>query len=264
MIIQNDTFINGGWKFHFIDEGTFIVNLSASSNKPEPSKPPGRFTLSISFLLVESPHVTFLIDLGLGSYPNQVFEAHKFTPLIPVQKKIAAVSSRPVEAILFSHLHIDHMGCYLDYKNGSFHHNFDSQPCFVSGKEWEYRTDRLGKADSVYKTYYEALRSNIQCTDVGQEVLPDVFIFNIGGHTPGHQTILINTGEYKVLYGGDLIATAAQLSRNRSLPHDFDPQQSAALREQIYDYARKDNCIFALNHAPHRKFMVLEKTEKNK
>jgi glyoxylase-like metal-dependent hydrolase (beta-lactamase superfamily II) len=264
MIIQNDTFISGGWKLQFIDEGTFLVDLAARSNRSEQFKKPGRFALSVSFLLVESPHLTFLIDLGLGSYPNQVIKSHNCTPFIPVQEKITAVSSRPVEAILFSHLHIDHIGCYLDHKDGSFNHNFNSQPCFVSAKEWEYRTERLGKADSVYKTYYEALRSNVQCTDVGQEVLPDVFIFNIGGHTPGHQTILINTGEYKVIYGGDLIATAAQLNRNRSLPYDFDPQQSEALREQMYDYARKENCIFALNHAPHRKFMVLEKTEKNK
>jgi hypothetical protein len=66
-----------------------------------------------------------------------------------------------------------------------------------------------------------------------------------------------------ICYSGDLIATETQLSKNFSLPFDFDPEYSSKLRENILFLGKKNRWIFALNHAPNVNFKLLEKTEKN-
>lgn len=59
MIIQNNTVINNHWKFHILDEGRLIFNFATGSNIPESSESSGWFITALSFLMVESPYITF-------------------------------------------------------------------------------------------------------------------------------------------------------------------------------------------------------------
>jgi glyoxylase-like metal-dependent hydrolase (beta-lactamase superfamily II) len=264
--IQNNQIISGKWKFSFINDGNFHINPPGSGNKKNNFS--GKIsanlnTFNISYLLVETPSDAILIDLGIGSLPSRFFSRLDQYEHIPVKEKLKKITKKDISAIILSHMHIDHIGNHLEYVENIFKENFTNVPCYVSRKEWEFRSSRLKKADDTYKTYYSSIEKNLILTKEGQEIYPGVYIRYIGGHTPGHQTILICADEVKVFYAGDLIATEAQLLKNRSLPFDFDAEYAKVLRENILTEGFQNNWIFAMNHAPHVKFKFLEKAVKN-
>lgn len=261
MQIQNNRVITGGWTFQFIKDGLFFINHPDNHYHFNLKKNINCFP--VNFLLAESESMAVLVDLGIGSLPNSFFVRCENSHHIPITRKIRHIQSNKLKAIFFSHLHLDHMGNYLEFAGLSYSENFKNIPCFVSRIEWEFRTLRLPKADEIYKKYYTELEQHIQLTEDGQEVLPDIETKYIGGHTPGHQIILFKTEENTVCYSGDIIATENQLYKNRSLPFDFDTEKSKQIRKILLSEGGKNQWIFALNHAPHVNFKLLEKTEKN-
>ncbi|MEJ2542448.1 MAG: MBL fold metallo-hydrolase [Calditrichaceae bacterium] len=261
MQIQNKRIISGHWKFQIIHDGLFHINPPKNSNHKNLAK--NIHCFPVNYLLAESDTVAILVDLGIGSLPGHFFSRCENLKHIPITEKLMHIKSKKLAAIVFSHLHLDHMGNYLEFDGLIYSENFKNIPCYVSRLEWEFRTKRFSKADDVYKKYYKAIAKNIQLTEDGQEVFPGIETKYIGGHTPGHQTILFKTEEFTLCYSGDIIATENQLYKNRSLPFDFDPEKSKKIRKKILDEGRKNQWIFALNHAPHVNFKLLEKTEKN-
>ncbi len=263
MQIQNNLVISGNWKFQFISDGRFYLNPPTNTVNKIKIIPTDINYFSVNFLLAESNSKAILVDLGIGTLPNSIFSRDKDAWHIPIKERLEKICSAELIAIFFSHLHIDHIGNYLEFDNSNITENFPDIPCYINRSEWEFRTSRYPKADDIYKKYYKALEKNIHLTEDGQEVLSGILTKYIGGHTPGHQTILFKTEENIICYSGDLIATEAQLYKNRSLPFDFDPEYSKQLREKILHEGRKYRWIFALNHAPHVNFKLLEKTGKN-
>ena len=264
MQILNNFVISGEWKFRIINDGHFYLNPITHVKETAPKTLPANINyFAVNFMFVESRDSSYLVDLGLGSLPNNIFKRVDQSRHITIKEKLKKITSKKLTAIIFSHLHIDHIGNYLEFDDSSQMENFSDVPCYVSRLEWEFRTLRLNKADEIYEKYYHALDKHIHLTEDKQEILPGITTQFIGGHTPGHQTILFQTGESTIFYGGDLIATEAQLLKNRSLPFDYDPEYSNKLREKILIQGMENQWIFALNHAPHVNFKLLEKTEKN-
>lgn len=265
MQIQNNLVISGGSKFQFINDGRFYLNPVTSKKKETAPKiiPDNINHFAVNLMLIESQFGAVLVDLGVGTLPNAIFKWADNSRHNSLIDKIKKINSAKLKAILFSHLHIDHIGNYLEFNGSAFTENFPDVPCYVSRLEWEFRTSRIGKADEIYKKYYHALERNLHLTEDDQEALPGIITKYIGGHTPGHQIILFRTKENTICYSGDLIATEAQLYKNRSLPFDFDPEYSMKLREKVLLEGRENQWIFAMNHAPHVNFKLLEKTVKN-
>lgn len=266
MQIQNNRIIDNQWKFYFIDDGNYRINPPGSSLRDKTSYNKLDLqihTFNISFLYVESPLGSFLVDLGIGSLPNSFFTRIDKDAYVPIKDKMQKLTGNPIKAILLSHLHIDHIGNYLEYADNNYFENFPDIPCYISKKEWDFRTSRIPKADDVYKKYYHALEKNARFTSENEEIIPGIKIKYIGGHTPGHQVFLFYTEHFTVCYAGDLIATETQLSKNRPLPFDFDSDYACELRGKILNEGRENQWIFAMNHAPHVKFKLLEKAEKN-
>ena len=250
------------WKFSFIDDGFFDLNLDAQKYQTAVITKQNRFKTRIGFLAIESPPGTFLIDLGIGNYPYPLLNRSPSSPYISMQEKLKKYKIEQINGIIFSHLHADHLGGYMEFKDGHFTQNFPEIPCYVNEIEWNFRLDRLNKYEDSYKTYIDHLKPNIHLTSEDEEIHPGIRIFSTGGHTPGHQTILIEADDELIFYGGDLIATETQLAKNRSMPYDFDHEQAKRLREEIYSEAIKNNWIFVLNHSPHTKFSSLDKNRK--
>lgn len=264
MQIQNSFVVTGDWKFRIINDGHFYLNPITNDKDNAPKVLPANINhFAVNFLLAESRNATYLVDLGLGTIPNNIFERIDQSRHISILTKLKSLLSSKLSAIIFSHLHIDHIGNYLEFHGSSYEENFPNIPCYVSRLEWELRTARLNKADNIYRKYYHCIEKNIHLTEDGQEILPDITAQFIGGHTPGHQTIIFRSKENALCYSGDLIATEAQLLKNRSLPFDFDPEYSNKLCEKLLKQGQENRWIIALNHSPHVNFKLLEKTKKN-
>lgn len=69
------------------------------------------------------------------------------------------------------------------------------------------------------------------------------------GHTPGHTSLLIDTGGQQVLFGGDTFVHPVQISDVAvCFAADMDRAQAIATRTRLRAWLSQDNVLLASNH----------------
>jgi len=145
--------------------------------------------------LIKHPAGAGLVDTGYGT-PLALIKDYR-----PVNASVAAALRRhdvdpsDVRWIINSHLHFDHCG-----QNAVFPH----APVYVQRAEYERRHD----PDYTVVEWLNYAGAPWELLDGEQEVVPGVRTVTTPGHTPGHQSIAIDTTAGRALMTGDACWTA--------------------------------------------------------
>jgi len=73
MLIQNNLVRSGVWKFQFIRDGLFYVNLPNNKDTKHQNIPADRKYFAVNFLLAESDSTEVMVDLGMETLSNSIF-----------------------------------------------------------------------------------------------------------------------------------------------------------------------------------------------
>ncbi len=97
-----------------------------------------------------------------------------------------------------------------------------------------------------------AYQGRLETFDFDRPPVPGITALNAVGHTPGHTAFLLESGEAKLLFIGDLIhAAALQFPQpDECATYDRDPLQAVASRRALLDRAIKDRLPVAGAHIP--------------
>ncbi len=114
---------------------------------------------------------------------------------LPAQLKKHGVNPDEIETVVMTHLHWDHAGGNMYFPNAKF---------YVQRRELEYAVAPLAiqknayNYELVFKTRYEVIDGECCITD-GISVIPTP------GHSPGSQSVIVDTEDGKYIIVGDLI-----------------------------------------------------------
>jgi N-acyl homoserine lactone hydrolase len=152
--------------------------------------------------LVRYPGGIMLFDTGLGS-GHAIAEA-EFSPMVrvPLQPALAAAGVRleDVTAVANCHLHLDHCGS---------NPLFAGTPIFIQRAE----LDAMPDLDYVLPEMVDFPGVQLAVHDGDAEVAPGVRIIPTPGHTPGHQSLLLETTSGPVLLAGQAFDSASDFGR---------------------------------------------------
>ncbi len=207
------------------------------------------FVTSINAYLLQWPGRTVLVDTGSG-------------PLIgPSAGKLlenleaAGVAPDDVDAVLLTHLHIDHVGGLVDAAGAPV---FGRADLLVRDEELDFWRD-----DAAMQAAPEARRSSFDLARrataaygarlqryTGEAPLPGIEAVALPGHTPGHTGYAIGSGAEQLLIWGDVVHVAdVQAPRPEvTLVFDSNPAQAADSRRRILDRAASDGLLVAGMH----------------
>jgi N-acyl homoserine lactone hydrolase len=200
------------WAVKVIRAGTILSNTNASLHyQPagEPVEMPiwiGALTDGVHKVLVDTGIGDDLAEIVAGPEPNCRQK--------PEEKTAAALKSATgwdpcdIDLIINTHLHFDHCG-----GNRLF-----EAPCCLQRAEWEAANHPKGATAYLYfKKYFgkETLSYfRWRFLNGETEILPGLIVFPTPGHTPGHQSVLINTERGSVCYAGDCAPNIENLRKN--------------------------------------------------
>jgi len=122
-----------------------------------------------------------------------------------------------VESIIHTHLHYDHI------QNDGL---FPRAEIIVQRREFEWA--RSQEADRFYvdiDAFHDECGSRITLVDGEREVHKGLTLVPNGGHTPGHQSIIVQTREGPVCVCGDILP---MLANTKVLPPSQDPAATQA------------------------------------
>jgi glyoxylase-like metal-dependent hydrolase (beta-lactamase superfamily II) len=139
-----------------------------------------------------------LFDTGCG-FGNAELDERYHPQRVPIADALRSVGVElgEIDAVANCHLHADHAG-----QNWTF----PEVPIFVQAAEWEiaHTTDHtILEWIDFEGSRYQQLRGDHRVSD-------DVTIVATPGHTPGHQSLAVNTAHGLVVLAGQACYTAAE------------------------------------------------------
>jgi glyoxylase-like metal-dependent hydrolase (beta-lactamase superfamily II) len=227
---------------------TFVKNVSkdeALAAAEAAYMPKGMVTVPFNPQLINTGSKLVLVDCGNG-VAN--LESSKGAVGRTLQNlAAAAVDPKNVDVVLMSHLHPDHTNG-IRAADGSM--AFPNAEIMVPAKDWEFwmSDENAAKAESnaMMKNYfanvkkiYAGIENKVTKYDWDKEVVPGITSIATPGHTPGHTSFVIASGNSKILIQSDVTNIPEFFLRNPDwhVAYDVDPVMAQATRHKFYDMA---------------------------
>jgi glyoxylase-like metal-dependent hydrolase (beta-lactamase superfamily II) len=170
-----------------------------------------RIRLGTHAICVRGPDFVLVVEQGIGrGVDEDLFAVSRETSL---ESSLRALGIEPedVTHATCTHWHFDHAGGGGRFPNAAY---------FVQKREWEAMTAPTVLHNRSYRPEDRPPQERTQIVDGDAEILPGVEVRLTGGHTPGHQVVVL---EERALFWGDLFPTAFHLSPPRTMAYDLFP-----------------------------------------
>jgi len=211
-----------------------------------------RLLQALNCLLVETPAGRVLVETGIGdriSDKGRAMRSYEGPWILPALKA-AGFAPDSVDAIAVSHLHFDHAGGVLR-SDGS--RAFPRARFIAQRAEWEIA---LGDNPRLVASYDQPELRLIQ--DLGiegeaegeVEILPGVAVFPTGGHSAGHQGVVIRGRDRTVGFFGDLAMRPWSANPKWVTAFDDFPLDSVAVKAELFGRAADEGWTIVLSHEP--------------
>jgi glyoxylase-like metal-dependent hydrolase (beta-lactamase superfamily II) len=212
---------------------------------------PSNVVLEQNSPIVNTGDKLVLFDTGLGT-------AKSFGPTTGRQQnsmKAAGIKPEDIDAVVFSHGHVDHIGGVVDENNKVL---FPNAQFYIAQSDFDFWTDE-GKAAGPMKDFILHARKNLMPVrdrlvfyKDGQEFLPGVQALSAPGHTVGHTIFMITSQGKNFAYLADLTHHPILLLEKPRMEfaYDTDPKQAANSRVKMLDMLAANKIAVLAYHYP--------------
>ncbi|NQW17394.1 MAG: MBL fold metallo-hydrolase [Chloroflexi bacterium] len=186
------------------------------------------FPTNFSVFLVQSADSTMIVDAGGGPGPHEALGGAEGQLMNALATH--GVSPEDIDHVFFSHLHFDHIGWALRSNPGA-----ESTPTFpnaryvISTPEWKHWTqpDVLSSSPVEQAIYPLERMGLVDLTDDETPVATGMRAIATPGHTPGHQSLLVESEGEIGFIAGDVLHNTVQFEMP-DLCADFDEDKATA------------------------------------
>jgi glyoxylase-like metal-dependent hydrolase (beta-lactamase superfamily II) len=194
-----------------------------------------------------------LVETGIGERVDEKARAMRVYegPAIVPALETAGFAPDTVDVVAMSHLHFDHAGGLLR-ADGS--RAFPRATIVAQRAEWEVA---LGDNPRLVASYVQPELALVRdwgaegWAEGEREVLPGVSVVPTGGHSTGHQAILVRGGSGRPLaFFGDLMMRPWAANPRWVTAFDDFPLDSVARKSELFAQAADGGWIVVLSHEP--------------
>jgi glyoxylase-like metal-dependent hydrolase (beta-lactamase superfamily II) len=204
--------------------------------------PDGRLIMSIHALIVETPDRRIMVDTCLGNDKQRAIPGWNMRTG-PFLEDIAAAGypRESIDAVLCTHLHVDHVGWNTMLVDGKWVPTFPDARYLIGQTEFDHWkthgavNDRGDDpfSDSV-KPVFDAGLVDFVASD--QAICPEIRLEPTPGHTPGHVSVRISSKGEEALITGDVMHHPCQMARpDWASAADSDPDAARETRLALLD-----------------------------
>lgn len=186
-------FAIGSLRAYALLDGTITVpndgKILGIGHPPADVSPAKTIDFSIQPLLVKDGAHVLLFDTGAAD------ASFAKAGMLPRALATIGVAPAQITDIFISHRHPDHIGGLVDHGRLAF----PNATIHITKPEW----DKLQSDDEV-KAIGAIIAPNVDAFEPGAQLLPEVTAVATPGHTPGHSSYDIHSGDDHLFYLGDV------------------------------------------------------------
>jgi glyoxylase-like metal-dependent hydrolase (beta-lactamase superfamily II) len=204
--------------------------------------------------------------LGLGMFAQSKGAVGQYHSNL----QAAGIDRNQVDIVIISHFHGDHINGLVGPENKPA---FPNAEVMVPAAEWTFWSDEAANKSKTpapaqgtfanVKRVFDVLGNKVTRYEAGKELAPGITAVASPGHTPGHISHVIASGNAKVLVQADITAGAASIfARNPDWQFVFDSDKPLAVqtRKKLYDMAAAEKMVIQGYHFPFPAMAYAEKS----
>jgi glyoxylase-like metal-dependent hydrolase (beta-lactamase superfamily II) len=206
-----------------------------------------RWWLEFRAFAIRSGSRVTLVDTGIGPVGSPAEGWAPVPGALPAVLAAEDIALSDVDTVVLTHLHSDHCGWAV---------TADGEPLFPNARYVLHRDEVAWVTDPVASYVLTPLRTAGVLSEVNAATvltsLPtgeSVTVVPTPGHTPGHQSVVVDGGGQQVVVTGDVLVHAVQLV-SPAVPYAFeeDPELARSTREALLAEALAAGAELATPH----------------
>ena len=203
--------------------------------------------------------------LGLGMFEQSKGAVGQYHSNL----QAAGIDRNAVDVVIISHFHADHINGLVGPENKPAFPNAEIMVPEVESAFWADESNAVKLPEPIrpqmgnVKRVMGIVGGKVTKYQTGKEVVPGITAIATPGHTPGHTSHVVASGNSKVLVQADVTAGAATLFvRNPDWQplFDADKLQAVETRKKLYDMAASEKMMVQGFHFPFPCVAYVEKS----
>jgi glyoxylase-like metal-dependent hydrolase (beta-lactamase superfamily II) len=255
--------LGGGTRVALIQAGTFRSDAGAlfgpvpkilwDSLVTDEIDADNRLLQALNCLLIETPSGRVLVETGIGERLDEkttTMRGYQGPAILPALET-AGFLPESVDYVALSHLHFDHAGGLL---RADGEKAFPHATIVAQQAEWDIA---LGDNPRLVASYVQPELELVKAwglqgsVDGEKELLPGVSVIPTGGHSSGHQAIVVKgtgDGARTLVFFGDLFMRPWAANPRWVTAFDDFPLDSVSKKAELFAQAVDEDWVIVLSH----------------
>ncbi len=210
--------------------------------------------------LIRSEGQIILVNSGIGNKTSNPGTVNTLNNGVDgnllTELQTAGVAPGDVNTVFFTHLHPDHVGYNLSQDGNQPRATFAGARYLVHQADWDAFASQEVQDLFPFSFWNETLGplESLGVLDLltGEQTLTsEVTAIPTPGHTPGHMSLLINSGGERAMILGDVAIHPAQVTENDwHFAFELDQPQANRTRREFFDRLEQEGLTVAACHFP--------------
>jgi glyoxylase-like metal-dependent hydrolase (beta-lactamase superfamily II) len=210
--------------------------------------------LSVHALLVEAPGLKLVVDTCVGNdRPREITGGEPLATPFLQHLGEAGWSREGVDAVVCTHLHVDHVGWNTVLENGKWVPTFPNARYLIGRSEYEFHSaiddeeQQTMLSDSIKPVFDAGL---VQLVELDHVISPEIRLTPSIGHTPGHVSVMIESEGQRAVITGDMAHHPCQMAHPDWTLADSDPKAAILTRSRLFaEWADKPILVIGTHFA---------------
>jgi glyoxylase-like metal-dependent hydrolase (beta-lactamase superfamily II) len=249
LISDGDFWIDGGTAFGVVPKAMWQKWMAPDAEN--------RVPLALNCLVVRTPDALVLVETGIGSKLGEKDRLHhRFTKGV-LLSELAKAGFAPADfdLVINTHLHFDHAGGNTFRAGDELRTTFPRAKYVAQRREWDDATHPDGLTAAGYDSddflpVEEA--GQLTLVDGTVEVAPGVVVEWTGGHSRGHQMIVLRSRGETACFPGDIMPGPAWVRPSFITAYDLNQIETYAAKLRLLDEAHAGRWLMVWGHDGHQ------------
>ncbi len=236
-----------------------------------PADEQNRIQLAATSTLVRTRGKNILIETGMGDKwrerERELFAVEQPPTLIDSLAD-RGLSPGEINYVILTHLHFDHAGGATRRDgDGNLVPTFPNARYFVQKREWQAAIHPNDRNRASYRSEnFLPLKKHgqLDLIEGDVQIVEGIRCRLSGGHSAGHQIVILEGREGVACHLGDECPTRAHLPGPWVMAYDLDPVQAMNQKSAYLDQGWKLGWIMIAGHDPEQPFFRLQRNERTR